>query len=95
MEMDAGPTEQQVRFFDTFGFIRFPGLFAADIGRITEAFEQVWADHGGGHHGQAHDHRRRNRTAPGFLWAMLTHTSSRIPFSLIQLSASARVSCTL
>lgn len=58
--MDARPTEQQVRFFDTFGFIRFPGLFAADIGRITEAFEQVWADHDGGHHGQAHDHRRRS-----------------------------------
>ena len=54
------PTEQQVRFFDTFGFICFPGLFADATGRITESFEQVWADHGGGHHGQAHDHRRRS-----------------------------------
>ena len=54
------PTEQQVRFFGTFGFICFPGLFADDIGRITDAFEQVWTDHGGGHHGRAHDHRRRS-----------------------------------
>ena len=28
------PTEQQVRFFGTFGFICFPGLFADDIGRM-------------------------------------------------------------
>ncbi len=54
------PTEQQVRFFDTFGFVCFPGLFSDDIGRITEAFEKVWADHGGGHHGQAHDYRRKS-----------------------------------
>ena len=56
----VSPTQQQVRFFDTFGFVRFPGLFADDIERITEAFEQVWAEHGGGHHGRAHDHRRRS-----------------------------------
>ncbi len=54
------PTQQQVRFFDTFGFVCFPGLFCDDIGRITQAFEQVWTDHGGGHHGQAHDHKRRS-----------------------------------
>ena len=52
------PTQQQVRFFNTFGFVCFPGLFADDIGRITEAFEEVWGSHGGGHHGQAHDHSR-------------------------------------
>ena len=54
------PTQQQVRFFDTFGFICFPGLFADDLGRITQEFEKVWSDHGGGHHGQPHDHTRRS-----------------------------------
>ena len=52
------PSEQRVHFFDTFGFVTFPGLFAKDIGRITESFEKVWADHGGGHEGRDHDHRR-------------------------------------
>ena len=41
-------TEQQLRFFDAFGFLKFPGLFAEEMGEITNAFEQVWAEHGGG-----------------------------------------------
>ena len=59
-----GLTEQQLRFFDTFGFLRFPGLFADDIRRITESFERVWADRGGGHQGQVHDHKRRSALLP-------------------------------
>ena len=57
-------TEPQLRFFDTFGFLKFPGLFADDIGRITESFEKIWADHGGGHQGQVHDHKRRSAFVP-------------------------------
>ena len=41
-------TEQQLRFFDAFGFLKFPGLFAEEMGEITNAFEQVWTEHGGG-----------------------------------------------
>jgi len=41
-------TEQQLRFFDAFGFLKFPGLFAEEMGEITNAFEQVWAKHGVG-----------------------------------------------
>ena len=37
-----------LRFFDAFGFLKFPGLFAEEMGEITNAFEQVWAEHGGG-----------------------------------------------
>jgi hypothetical protein len=40
-------TEPQQRFFDTFGFIRFPGLFADQIGAVTDEFEAVWARLGG------------------------------------------------
>jgi hypothetical protein len=34
-------TDQHRRFFRTFGFVRFDGLFAPDIGEITAAFEEV------------------------------------------------------
>ena len=37
-------TGQQVRFFEMFGFLGFPGLFADEADKITEAFEHVWAD---------------------------------------------------
>ena len=57
-------TEQQLRFFTTFGFLHFPGLFANDIDRITKSFEQAWGNHGGGHLGQAHDHKRRSALVP-------------------------------
>ena len=33
------PTKEQLAFFDTFGFIRFPGAFADEADRIIEAFE--------------------------------------------------------
>jgi hypothetical protein len=37
-------TEEQVRFFDAFGFLLIPGLFAGDIERITRGFEQVFEE---------------------------------------------------
>jgi hypothetical protein len=40
-------TEQQKRFFETFGFIQFPGLFADEVGAITDEFEAVWERLGG------------------------------------------------
>ena len=57
-------TAQQIRFFDTFGFLRFPGLFVNDIDRITKSFEQLWEDYGGGHQGQSHDHKSRSALVP-------------------------------
>lgn len=36
-------TDQHRRFFRTFGFVRFPGLFAPDIARIATAFDEVAA----------------------------------------------------
>ncbi len=53
-------SEQQLQFFDTFGFLGFPGLFADDVEAIIEGFEQIWAEHGGGHDGKPHDHQRRS-----------------------------------
>ena len=36
-------TPQQVTFYETFGFLRFPGLFRDDIGRIQAGFDEVFA----------------------------------------------------
>jgi len=53
-------SDQQRAFFQAFGFLAFPGLFAADIAAITQAFEDVWQQHGGGHAGKAHDGKARS-----------------------------------
>jgi len=57
-------SDKQVRFFNTFGFIKFPGLLANEIGAITQEFEDLWASHGGGHHGREHDRIRRSALVP-------------------------------
>lgn len=53
-------TPQQIAFFETFGFLVFPGLLKDRIERITQSFEEVWQSHGGGHAGQKHDGKRRS-----------------------------------
>ena len=57
-------TTAQIRFFKTFGFLQFRGLFADDIGEITDTFEAVFAGRGGGHHGCPHDHKQRSSIVP-------------------------------
>lgn len=44
-------TEQQKRFFLTFGFLSFPGFFKDDIEKITEEFERVHKEYGSHHDG--------------------------------------------
>jgi hypothetical protein len=36
---------QQLNYLATFGYLRIPGLFADDIGWITDGFERVFANH--------------------------------------------------
>ncbi len=57
-------SDQQMAFFETFGYLTFPGVFAAEAEMITEEFERVWAGHGGGHNRQSHDHERRSALVP-------------------------------
>ena len=40
-------TPARLRFFETFGYLHLPGIFAATIGAIDAAFERVIAAHGG------------------------------------------------
>lgn len=57
-------TDEKKAFFDTFGFLAFPGLLADCIDEIIEAFEDIWAQRGGGHNGQPHDGIRRSCIVP-------------------------------
>ena len=57
-------TQRQMAFFETFGYLYFPGLMADCVDRIIEEFERVWAEHGGGHHGQEHDGEQRSCILP-------------------------------
>lgn len=57
-------TEQQLAYIDTFGFLSFPGLLNDKIDAISEAFEALWASHGGGHDGKPHDGTARSCIVP-------------------------------
>lgn len=61
---DLQLTSQQLAFFDTFGFLAFPGLLADRIDKVIAEFEAVFAAHGGGHKGQPHDGKRRSCIVP-------------------------------
>ena len=60
METQKKLSDDQMTFFDTFGYLYFPGLLADRIDRIIEEFEKIWADRGGGHHGKQHDGTQRS-----------------------------------
>lgn len=50
---------QQLQFFDTFGYLHFPGLVKEEIGWIGEEFEAIFADSG-----QIHDGTQRSCIVP-------------------------------
>ena len=81
------PTKEQLAFFDTFGFIKFPGAFKDDADRIIEAFEEIWISHGGGHNEETHDYKRRSAIVP-FI-DQSEYLSSLIDHPLIDGFASA------
>ena len=55
-----GLTEQQIKYFETFGFLHMKGLFSDDAHTIIDRFEVTWASHGGGHDGRPHDSQKRS-----------------------------------
>lgn len=54
-----GLTEQQLRFYETFGYIVLPGLLKDEIGWITDEFEAVFVDRG-----IVHDPSKRSAFIP-------------------------------
>lgn len=57
-------TEHQLAFFETFGYLAFPGLLKDCIHEIIEAFEEVWASRGYTHNGKPHDGTKRSCIVP-------------------------------
>lgn len=57
-------TDQQMAFFDTFGYLYFPGLLADCVDKIIDAFEEIWGAHGDGHHGKPHNGVNRSCIFP-------------------------------
>ena len=54
----------QLDYFNTFGFLKFSGIFKDDISKISDEFEKVWAISNGGHANQTHDFKRRSAIVP-------------------------------
>lgn len=63
-EPDYQLSPEQIRFFDTFGFLSFPGMMADRIAEITDEFESLWAARGAGHAGKPHDGTARSCIVP-------------------------------
>ena len=64
METQKPLTAEQMAYFETFGFLSFPGLLADCVDKIIEEFENIWAAHGGGHHGSEHQGAARSAILP-------------------------------
>lgn len=64
MNRDFKLSQEQIRFFETFGYLSFPGLLADRIEEIDNEFEAVWQAHGGGHDGKPHDGTARSCIVP-------------------------------
>lgn len=62
--VDQPLSDEQMRRFETFGFLVFPGMLGDVIDEIIDAFEQIWDQRGGGHHGAEHDEERRSCIVP-------------------------------
>jgi len=69
-------TAHQLARMDLFGYLVFPGLLNDRIDRIIEEFEAVFANHGGGHFGAAHD-----GTARSDGWGVFSGTSAAAPLA--------------
>jgi hypothetical protein len=57
-------TDQQMAFFNTFGYLHFPGLLSDRIERIVAEFEALFLSKGGGHYGKPHDGKARSCIVP-------------------------------
>src|SRR5690349_18565425 len=57
-------TDAQLNFFQTFGYLSFPGLMGDRIAEIEQGFEALWVHKGGGHNGKPHDGTARSVIAP-------------------------------
>ena len=59
-------SQQQIKFFEDFGYLRLQCLMADRIQEIEHEFELVWAERGGGHDAKSHDGTSRS-CIPAFI----------------------------
>jgi len=57
-------TDAEIGFFETFGYLGFPGLLSDRIEAVQSVFEEIWASRGGGHFGKAHEGTARSCIVP-------------------------------
>lgn len=57
-------SEQQIAFFNTFGYLGLPGLLKDRIEEIIGEFQIIFQRRGGGHDGRPHDGRKRSCIVP-------------------------------
>ena len=57
-------TPQQIHFFHTFGYLGLSQLLSDRSEEIIAAFEEIWAQNGGGHNGQPHNGQARSCIVP-------------------------------
>ena len=57
-------TPQQIHFFHPFGYLGLSQLLSDRSEAITAAFEEIWAQNGGGHNGQPHNGQARSCIVP-------------------------------
>jgi hypothetical protein len=57
-------SDKESAFFETFGYLGFPGLLSDRIAEIQAVFEEVWERQGGGHFGRPHDGAARSCIVP-------------------------------
>ena len=60
-------TDQQISYFKTFGFLKFPGLFAKEVNLIDNAFEQIYANVVAEDPSKKHDDKRRSELGADFV----------------------------
>src|SRR6266496_821023 len=64
MFMAAKLTDQQMAFYNVFGYLHFPGLLSDCIDTVIDEFEGVFVRQGGGHNGRPHDGLARSCIVP-------------------------------
>jgi Phytanoyl-CoA dioxygenase (PhyH) len=60
-------SQKQLAFFETFGFVRLPGLFAPDVDRLVDGFEEVFDGNESWDTNEALHFNERRRIIPLFI----------------------------
>ena len=60
-------TDQQIAFFNTFGYLKIPGLFRDDVDRMLAGFEEIFANNATWDTNSALHFEQKRQIIPGFV----------------------------